>query len=237
MEEVTLKKIIVNKYTITVETGMHVGGIKDGVKIGGADNPVIKMPIIQGDNKQSRDVPYIPGSSIKGKIKSLLMSVYGVKERDKVGFETDSYYSKLFGEPANESADKPQQLIKTRLLFRDAHLSEKWLRNQEVELTEIKAENSINYITGRANPRFIERVVKGVEFDFEVVLSVFSADNEQEMLRILKEGIDLLENSYLGGNGSRGYGKVKISLRGEPTETLFSKDQSDHTVHLDSQGN
>lgn len=219
-------------YTLTVQSGLHIGGMKDGVKIGGVDNPVIRMPIMEADGTKSKDMPYIPGSSIKGKIKSLLMSIYGEKNNGNVSFRANSPYLKFFGVRANEN-EGPGGLIKTRALFRDAYLSKNWQQNADEDLTETKAENSIDYITGEANPRFIERVVKGVQFELEVVLNIFEDDNEKELKDILKEGMEMLEHSYIGGNGSRGYGKIKVS---EPQivelfPSKLSKDGSDLANH------
>ena len=59
-----LKEIKEITATIEIVTGLHIGGNNDEIKIGGIDNPVIKNPLT--------NEPYIPGSSLKGKIRSLI---------------------------------------------------------------------------------------------------------------------------------------------------------------------
>ncbi len=45
-------------------TGLHIGGTADSIDKGGIDNPVIKNPVT--------NEPYIPGSSLRGRIRALL---------------------------------------------------------------------------------------------------------------------------------------------------------------------
>jgi len=187
--------------TITLETGLHIGGSKSSLDIGGLDSPVIKTP--QG-------VPYIPGSSLKGKIRSLL----GIKE-GSVDIKTDSQtLVKMFG-----TSEKGNETI-SRLIFRDAILDEAGFKTVFIDndaildtaYTEAKYENTIDRKSGttkKGGLRQIERVPAGAKFNFEIVVNVFDEDKE-DFIGKLKEGIELLENNYLGGSGSRGYGKVKI---------------------------
>ncbi|MHB1506463.1 MAG: type III-A CRISPR-associated RAMP protein Csm3 [Cuniculiplasma sp.] len=220
MNSKKLERIIIRKYDIKVETGLHIGGVKDGVKIGGSDNPVIKTLMHtknEKDEYNSIEVPYVPGSSIKGKMKSLLLSVYGeLVDTKSIKFKEEKY-SLFFGEAANEN-DTSQSVssYRTRAIFRDSFPVDRWLDiNNSDKLTEIKGENTINPINGKANPRFIERVIRDVVFEFEVLLNIYDGDKEEEFKGILDEGIMLLESSYLGGNGSRGYGKIKFENRKE----------------------
>lgn len=204
-----IKKI---KVTTSLEliTGLHVGGSKDNVEIGGIDNPVIRAAI--KDNQ-----PYIPGSSLKGKIRSLLEQIAGSSEVGK-----NSEINDLFGF-ANDN--KP-----SRIIFRDAYLSNnsaellKNAENLDMPYTEGKSENSIDRIKGIAkNPRLTERIPAGVSFDIEIVINVW--DNEEDgkkSLDLLEKGIAALENDYLGGSGSRGYGQVKFSPR-KTEEIPFDK--------------
>lgn len=187
--------------TITLETGLHIGGSKSSLDIGGLDSPVIKTP--QG-------IPYIPGSSIKGKIRTLL----GIKE-GSLKVETDSQILiKMFG-----TSEKGKETI-SRLIFRDAILNETEFKNfftdkgaiLDTAYTEAKYENTIDRKSGTTKTgglRQIERVPAGAKFNFEIVVNIFDEDKE-DIIGKLKEGIDLLKDNYLGGSGSRGYGKVKI---------------------------
>jgi CRISPR-associated protein Csm3 len=179
-----------------VLTGLHIGDSSDNVEIGGVDNPVVRRTI---DN-----VPYIPGSSIKGKIRSLLEQIAGSAE---VGGNDE--INNFFGFAKD---NKPSKII-----VRDAYLddsSKKQLSESDftdMPYTEVKHENVIERITGKAqHPRQSERVPAGAMFNVEFVINVWDTDNEQELKDLLKKGIAALENDYLGGSGSRGYGQVKF---------------------------
>ena len=102
--------------------------------------------------------------------------------------------------------------------MRDAHLTEasaadmeKW-RHLDMPYSEVKVEVSIDRLTSQANPRNFERVPAGAAFAFEVLFDTFEADNEAEFLQVLRDGFELLANDSLGGQGSRGYGAVKVQL-------------------------
>jgi CRISPR-associated protein Csm3 len=203
---------------IKVETGLHIGGNSVGLSIGGTDAVVVRNPF----NNQ----PYIPGSSLRGKMRSLLERARGDEKdnpeeggfsfndkNDKkealAGKEPASKLGKLFGvaaEVVNKTA--------TRLIVRDAHLTQASLDklknapNTDMPLTEVKTEVWIDRITSVANPRQIERVPAGAEFDFEMILTLLLSDRKEEFLNLIHEGMQLLQDDYLGGKGSRGGGKV-----------------------------
>ena len=216
--EKLVKKLKIST-TIKVLTGLHIGGSKDNVEIGGIDTPVIK--IATKDNQ-----PYIPGSSLKGKMRCLLEQIAGIvevgggsKRKNKEGKEVDYNFNdkpkdcqaiiNLFGY-ANDK--RPSKLI-----VRDAMLtnqSAEDLRendNLDMPYTEAKWENVIDRVKGTAeHPRQIERIPAGVSFDVEFIINVWDDDNEEELFNLLKKGINALENDYLGGSGSRGYGQIKF---------------------------
>ncbi len=192
------------KGTIVLETGLHIGGSKSSLDIGGLDSPVIKTP--QG-------VPYIPGSSLKGKIRSLL----GIKEGSVDVLNDSDLLVKMFGTSA-----KGKETI-SRLIFRDALLDQQDFNKVFIEknaildtkFTEAKYENTIDRKSGttkRGGLRQIERVPAGARFTFEVVVNRYEDNGKQDddFSVKLKEGFKMLEDNYLGGSGSRGYGKVKI---------------------------
>lgn len=196
-----LEKKIKLQSKITVITGLHIGGNSDNVEIGGIDNPVIKLAF--SDNK-----PYIPGSSIKGKMRCLLEQVAG---STTVGGNSD--INKLFGKTDKDD----NKNLPSKIIVRDAMLtdeSENTLRNSQntdMPYTEGKWENVIDRVHGKAeHPRQTERVPAGAEFCAEFVINVWDEDNEQDLIAIFKKGIRLLENDYLGGSGSRGYGQIKF---------------------------
>lgn len=193
-----VKKIKINT-TITLLTGLHIGGSSDSVEIGGIDNPVIKLG-------SRGNQPYIPGSSLKGKMRSLLEQMAGCA---KVGDSEEVV--KLFG-----SADAKNPLP-SRLIVRDAMLtpeSEEELRKcgtLDMPYTENKYENTIDRVKGTAeHPRQTERVPSGAVFAAEFILNVWEGENEAEQLALLRKGIKALENDYLGGSGSRGYGHIRF---------------------------
>lgn len=206
-----VKKIKINT-SITLITGLHIGGNSENVEIGGIDNPVIKLA-------SKGDVPYIPGSSLKGKMRCLLEQAAGAP---KVGL--DAKVNNLFGiteSKANNATNQPSKII-----VRDAMLSvdsKKMLLdcdNLDMPYTENKFENVIDRVKGIAqHPRQTERVPAGAEFNAEFIINVWDDDKEEELMALFEKGIRLLENDYLGGSGSRGYGQIKF---GEMKKTEFS---------------
>lgn len=209
-------KIYKVTFDLELMTGLHIGGSSDTFDIGGADSTVIKNPLTHE--------PYIPGSSIKGKLRSLLTQKYGKfneKEKDIV-FKDDEEgktMRNLF-EPVDYGDDSIQV---SKAIFRDALLTDESRANLEKHLgsgvyTEIKAENKITLLTGKAeSQRFIERVPAGAVFGGEILLQVFDEDKDEDKEEIfkakLKEAINMLELNYLGAGGTRGYGKVKVDIK------------------------
>lgn len=208
-----IKKLII-RTELELLTGLHIGGSSDSVEIGGIDNPVIKTGTKNGQ-------PYIPGSSLKGKIRSLLEQIRGISEVGggrKLNYDEKSNDVKdiidLFGY-ANDG--KPSKLI-----FRDAFLSSESLTLLQacgdfldMPYTESKWENVIHRVKGTAeHPRQMERVPAGVKFDVEFVINVWDDDEDgKNSFKLLKNGLKALELDYLGGSGSRGYGKVKFNWK------------------------
>lgn len=200
--EKLIKKI---KLTTVVKllTGLHIGGNGENVEIGGLDNPVIKLA-------SKGNQPYIPGSSLKGKIRCLLEQTAGA---DVVG--ADAEVNSLFGITESKKLDTQNQ--PSKIIFRDAQLTDNSIEtfadndNLEMPYTESKWENVIDRKKGTAeHPRQTERVPAGAEFNVEIIINVWSNDDEKKFLELLMKGIKLLENDYLGGNGSRGYGQIKF---------------------------
>jgi len=209
-----VKKIKIES-TITLLTGLHIGGSTENVEIGGIDNPVIKLAT-------RKNQPYIPGSSLKGKMRCLLEQAAGAPN---VGL--DNAVNNLFGISENSKLNITENRP-SKVIIRDAMLteeSEKILRgsdNLDMPYTESKWENVIDRIAGVAeHPRQSERVPAGAVFNVEFIINVWDDDNETSLLELFKRGIRLLENDYLGGSGSRGYGQIKF---GEMKMTEFSND-------------
>ena len=221
---------------IELLSGLHIGSGNTEIHIGGTDNPVIKNPI----NQQ----PYIPGSSIKGKMRSLLEWHSGLvgdtngkpvtfKDIDKLAAEKQEQAKqiiKLFGgAPDNNiKGELLDEIGPTRLAFWDCALNPGWVEYMEEKslmLTETKMENTIDRIKGTAdNPRNTERVPASAVFEFNLTLRVH--DDEDDVLDTLIIGLKLLELTGLGGSGSRGYGKIKFrALKLDDTDIQDRLDQ------------
>lgn len=209
-----LKTIYRINFEIELLTGLHIGGSSDTFDIGGADSTVIKNPFTKE--------PYIPGSSIKGKLRSLLTKKYGViskseKNNDREITFQNNFEGKVFKNLFQPVEYEDETIQVSRAIFRDALLSDSSKDQLQAFLgkgvyTEIKAENSISLLKGKAaNPRFIERVPAGAKFNGEIILHIYENDNEELLKSGLKEALEMLELNYLGGSGTRGYGKVKIN--------------------------
>lgn len=202
-----LERIRSIKGKIQVLTGLHIGASNENIEIGGMDNPIIK------DALPGSYAPYIPGSSLKGKLRSLIEVKEGRFSQKQKGLpcdcgQKDCPVCPVFGTSA---ANRPKDLGPTRVVVRDAPLTKEWLkRYREGDLLmEVKYENAINRITGVANPRPLERVPADVEFDFDIAFKVFEGDPETYFTTLL-QGMRMLELDALGGSGSRGCGQIKF---------------------------
>lgn len=201
------------KGVMVVRTGLRIGAGGAGLEIGGLDNPIVRDPVTR--------LPYVPGSSVKGKLRSLL--------------EVEKYRCGEFGEPqategpcgcnrcavcwlfgcgSAKDAREP-----TRLLFRDCNILPESLERLKPLLSEgifysdVKAEVTMDRSTGkvgRAGPRSMDRIAAGTELDFRVTVRVLDGDDEAAMRRALLHALDALEKEGLGGSVSRGYGQVEM---------------------------
>ena len=208
------------KGEIQLLTGLHIGGGDADMHIGGIDNTVIKHP----ETKE----PYIPGSSIKGKMRSMLeweLGVVGDTGGKPLGYHHIAGLSegkktqakillKLFGAaPENTDEELVNEIGPTRLAFWDCSLDPAWVKemgDRNLLLIEAKTENSIDRIRGVAeNPRQTERVPAGAKFQFQ--LTVREHEGDEGLLDTVLKGLRLIELSGLGGSGSRGYGKVTFT--------------------------
>lgn len=198
-------------------TGLHIGGAGAGLEIGGLDKEVIRNPL----NKQ----PYIPGSSLRGKMRSLTEKRLGLKQNNPIGPVTihtcrsEAEYRAnggclvchVFGVPADIGYSGP-----TRLLVRDVGLdpdSAAELEKARTDLlyAELKTEVAIDRVTSAATPRTLERVPAGAVFaPAELVFGVYEAA-DYGRFKVVVEALQLVEDDYLGGGGSRGSGKVSFT--------------------------
>lgn len=212
-------------------TGLHIGGNDEGIEIGGMDNPVIKHPIT--------GQPYIPGSSLKGKLRSTLewslglvdkhskhqegyaayecKELKGKREESSDPEKWDKAYllGRLFG-PASDEDEIRAMAGPTRLTVRDAFLTQESVASLEAVLgrgmfTEIKTENALDRVTSAANPRSMERVPAGSEFAFTLILDVYD-ESDRKLLKALFGVMAIVEDTSLGGGGSRGHGQVKFLI-------------------------
>ena len=226
-----LKDITEIKGTISLISGLHIGAGDMEMKIGGTDNPVIKHPHTLE--------PYIPGSSIKGKVRSLLEVKSGLMGKtggrplslkNLQGLSGDQENDcrkilKLFGS-SGADREETESIGPTRASFADCPLDGNWresAKDRRLALTEVKSENSINRIKGTAeNPRFTERVPADTVFAFSVSLKLFEEDEGEGLLETLLGGLKLLEMDALGGSGSRGYGRIKFYFEDQNISKKFN---------------
>lgn len=224
-ETLKLEKKIVFKGKIKAMTGMHIGGSSVGLAIGGADSVIVRNSL---DN-----IPYIPGSSLKGKMRSLLEKIHGLVEIEyknnefsgKICSDLKEDVVQMFGFAANDLSNLDDHTAPTRFMVRDACLDKESIErlemaeNTDMYLTEVKTETNIDRLTSKANPRNFERVPAGSTFDFEFVLDIYNKDVEYQkdgkdretlFLQMLKQGMEILEDDYIGGQGSRGYGRIQF---------------------------
>jgi CRISPR-associated protein Csm3 len=212
---------------LTCETGLHIGAGKGSLEIGGADNPVVKDAFGR---------PYIPGSSLRGKLRSLLEHSSGLTTPQELVYlsrrkgqevrihqsdRPDDEICVLFGrapgrmERVQGDAMETRSATPSRLTVYDAPLdpdsiTQQMRENLDDELTEVKSENAVDRITSQANPRTLERVPAGARFRIRMVVDILS-EADRELVPRIAEGLRLLEDDALGGGGSRGSGRVRFS--------------------------
>jgi len=194
---------------IEVVTGLRVGANVEQMEISGLDNPILRNPFT--------DEPYIPGSSLKGKMRSLSEWYHGelpLPSGDLVrDCKTDGRVARVFG----VSAQRGREVGPTRTLVRDAVLcvADRERFKSGEPISEIKTENSINRLTAHPTPRTMERVLPEVRFDFEIVYRIFDMGDggrtdEDNFESVLLMAMALLEQDYLGSCGSRGCGQIRF---------------------------
>jgi CRISPR-associated protein Csm3 len=249
--ELTFLGKVILEGEIACETGLHIGAGKGSLEIGGADNPVVK---------DAFGLPYIPGSSLRGRLRSLLEQTSGlaipselvylskrkgqevrIHQSDRPDDEICILFGRNAGRLEKVSGEALEAVTATpaRLTVYDAPLlmnsiTPQMRENLDDELTEVKSENAVDRITSQANPRTLERVPSGARFSFRLVLDVL-CDEDKPLLGRVAEGLRLLEDDSLGGGGSRGSGRVrfgglKLAWRGKD---YYAKGR-DETVLLES---
>jgi CRISPR-associated protein Csm3 len=212
---------------LVCETGLHIGAGKGSLEIGGADNPVIKDAFGR---------PYVPGSSLRGKLRALLEQASGLAVPSELVYlsrrkgqevrihqsdRPDDEICLLFGrnpgrmervqgEPLESSTATPARLTVCDAPLDPDSITPQMRENLDDELTEVKSENAIDRITSQANPRTLERVPAGARFRVRMILDIL-CEEDKALLGRLIEGMRLLEDDSLGGGGSRGSGRVRFA--------------------------
>lgn len=199
---------------VEARTGLHIGGSPGALAIGNVDLPVIR------DARTNR--PYIPGSSLKGKMRSLSEKLTGAPQNRNIGRDVKIHIAEnaeeygrywvnpVFGVPGEV---KFGVTAPNRLIVRDVPLTEGSARElldkkTDQPFTEVKWEAAIDRVTSAATPRQIERVPAGARFGpMELVLSLYLREDVAHLAHLLT-ALQLVEDDYLGGQGSRGSGKV-----------------------------
>jgi len=225
--ELTFLGKLILEGEIQCQTGLHIGAGKGSLEIGGADNPVVK---------DAFGIPYIPGSSLRGRLRSLLEQTLGLAVPSELVYlskrkgqevrihqsdRPDDDICVLFGrnpgrvERVSGDAIESSNATPARLTVYDSPLlaesiTAQMRENLDDELTELKSENAVDRITSQANPRTLERVPAGARFRFRMVLDVLCPEDKPLLARVA-EALRLLEDDALGGGGSRGNGRISLS--------------------------
>jgi CRISPR-associated protein Csm3 len=243
-----LKKVIITGQ-IKAETGLAIGGSNTAMGIGGVDKGVIRNLVT--------NQPYIPGSSLKGKMRSLLEMTYGEIGDKPMGVvkngptEKDEHKAaRLFGTASGtdhkDAKEKGAYQHASRVIVRDAYLSKEqdggksidaFFKQTDLLYTEVKTEVVIDRITSKAMPRQMERVPAGAHFDFEIVLNIFGDENEAQLMKDVFASLQLVQNDYIGGSGSRGSGQVSFIVNSVKERSsafyLSTADETDVTTQYE----
>lgn len=228
-DHLELKGKIIVTGSLKALTGLRIGAASSGLEIGGVDNLVIRDALT--------GKPYVPGSSLKGKMRSLLTKGLGKRIQVLVAgrrgapdikihwCETEEEYRRggspcalcrTFGVAGERSVEPTRLIVRDGVLLEELEVTDddgntqrrRWQDvTTDLPYTEVKWEAVIDVLTAAANPRQMERVPAGALFEVEMLFSVYD-NHDRECLRTLLLGMRLLEDDYLGSCGSRGYGKV-----------------------------
>lgn len=224
MTDINLFGRVIITANIETKTGLHIGGNSTGLEIGGLDKAIIRNPL----NKE----PYIPGSSLRGKMRSQMEKLKGLKQNKDIGqakihsCQKDAEYvdcpvCTVFGVPADDNEkksskeEKPKVSKPTRLVVRDVALTPKSVDdlikiNSELRFSELKTEVAIDRVTSAAVPRTLERVPAGAVFGpAELVFGIYEKADYNRLKTVI-QALQLVEDDYVGGAGSRGSGKVEF---------------------------
>ena len=228
----TIKEQIKIQGVLTLETGLHIGGTKDDIGISTSDNP-IAVNALDG-------TPYIPGSSLKGKMRSLYElsghakgPLYTDKKNKKgevIGREyhpckcgkKDCIVCTLFGAHQNMKGESGVP----RVIFRDAQLSERFRSIDIDKIIEIKSETAIDRNAGTAKDgslRQVERISAGATFDYEIIINIWDGDNAEVLQAAVESGLRMIEATGLGAKNSNGYGKVNFGIGTDSYKVTRSK--------------
>ena len=206
--------------TIELVSGTRIGGSDDALQIGGTDLTCIKDPVTGR--------PYIPGSSVKGRMRSCLERALGKtggqNNREPCGCaKDDCCVCRVFG--PHKRAD--HRLGPTRLIVRDAPLLD------ETFAIENKTESVNRRDTGAAeHPRTVERVAAGARFGLEIAIQEYDIDSglrypdadgkdesgHRALWNVVMHALDLMEQTGIGAGTGKGYGQVRITI--EPIQTV-----------------
>ncbi len=217
MSDINLYGRIFITANIEAVTGLHIGGSSVGLEIGGLDKAIIRNLLTNR--------PYIPGSSLRGKMRSQTEKVLGLRQNNRIGQVTihtckkpDEYNANggcpvchVFGVPGEVDATGPTLLVVRDVALTDASATAMEKAKPDLPFAELKTEVAIDRVTSAATPRTLERVPAGAVFGpAELVFSLYS-QADYARLKVVIDALQLVEDDYLGGSGSRGSGKVKFT--------------------------
>lgn len=236
MAEYKLIGIYKIKGQIKLETGLHIGGDEGVIEIGGNDNPIAR-DISTGN-------PYIPGSSLKGKMRYLMEwytgsinengNVYSGNDLSKKKTSDGKLLLKIFGSSnGKNTVEGPTRItVKDIFLNEESKKNVKKMKEKTGTDTEFKSENIINRLDSSAKPRNLERVPRNLVFDIEINFKVLSVDKKEKIEEMIKKSLKLVEIEGLGGSVSRGSGQVKFeNLK---IENLFNIKEEIKDINLDN---
>ena len=212
---------------LSCQTGLHIGAGKGSLDIGGADNPVVK---------DAYGLPYIPGSSLRGRLRSLLEQANGltipaelvylskrkgqevrIHQSDRPDDEVCLLFGRnpgrmdrVQGESVDGNTSTPARLTVYDAPLDQASITTQMRENLDDELTELKSETAIDRITAQSSPRTLERVPAGAKFKVRFVIDILCEEDKALPARVA-EALRLLEDDALGGGGSRGSGRVSCA--------------------------
>lgn len=184
--------------TLIAVTGLHIGGGGENLDIGGLDKPVVRDPLTQ--------FPYLPGSSIKGKLRSILERFHNkplnrAGSRDTYRYESDDLvdgYSEINEQKIRYEGARTCAISR---LFGSTGGSNFWVETIEAQAEKLeRLERNGAFVTELINGVQYSKVKKGRNAPARLIVrDCHLLDESAEKLKRVDTGLYMTEWKFENG--------------------------------------